>query len=133
MAFFMDKALFVIITMYSLSFSMLGAQYIIGDVLGIQLTDFNNQPLKSGILNSINQGSFNSIQNNVTSTARSSLVTNIVTAAQIGFEIFQLITGTFIFNIILMFGVPLIFVYGLTGIYFILLAMFIIGHIKDFI
>lgn len=129
----MDKALFVIITMYSLSFSMLGAQYIIGDVLGITLTDFQGNPLKTGVLNAINQGSFNSIQNNVTSTARSSVVTNIVTAAQIGFEVFQLITGTFIFQILLMFGVPLIFVYGLTGIYFILLAMFIIGHIKDFL
>ena len=129
----MDKAIFVIITMYSLSFSMLGAQYIIGDVLGIQLTDFQNQPVKSELLNTINQGSFNSIQQNVTSTARSSVITNIITAAQIGFEVFQLITGTFIFNILLMFGVPLIFVYCFTGVYFILLAMFIIGHLKDFL
>lgn len=130
----MDKALFVIIFMYATSFSMLGAQFIIGDVLGITLTNFQGQPVKLALLGFVNQDSFNAIQQNLTSTSRSAISTaNLVTAAQAGFELFQLVTGTYILTLLYFFGIPVIFVYGIMGIYGILVAMFIIGHIKDFI
>lgn len=134
MAFFMDKALYVIIFMYATSFSLLGAQYIILDVLGMQLTDFHGQPMKTPLLKISNQDSYNAIQKNITDTSRQSTITaNIATAAAAGFQLFQLVTGTFILQMLPMFGIPDIFVMGLMGLYFILVAMFIIGHIKDFI
>ena len=133
MAFFMDKAVFAIIFMYATSFSFLGAQYIIGDVLAIPLTNFQGQPMKSAVLGFINQDSLNSVQGNITSTTRSSISTNIVTAAQTAFEFFQIITGTYIFQLLIFFSVPVIFVYGMAIIYGFLMIMFIIGHIKDFI
>ena len=120
--------------MYATGFSMIGAQYIIADVLGITLTNFQGQPVKVALLGIVNQNSFNAIQQNITDTSRLSItLNNLTTAAQAGFELFQLITGTYILTLLFFFGVPAIFVYGIMGIYGILVAMWIIGHIKDFL
>ena len=41
-----DKALMIIIFMYSLSFSMLGIQYTVGDTFGVPLTNLAGTPVK---------------------------------------------------------------------------------------
>ena len=130
----MDKGLFVIIVMYSVSFSILGAQYMLADVFGVELTNSQGQSIKPAILQIINTDSFNAIQQNTTATGSgSTFVNNIQVAAQAGFELFQLITGTYILSLLLFFSIPAIICYGIMGLVGILAALFIIGHIKDFV
>ena len=86
-----DKALMIIIFMYTLSFSILGVQYSVGDTFGITLTNL---------------------------------------AAFVAWELITLMTGTYIFYIMYLFGVPLIFVLGMTILYGFLLARAIIGYVR---
>lgn len=131
----MEKALIAIIFMYATSFSLFGAQYIIGDVLHITILGPNGQPVKSSLLTITNNASqFNSITLNGTQTARPVSSTDALTkAAQAGFELFQLFTGTYIFNLLIFFGVPFVYIVPFAGIFGLLALRAMIGMIKEFI
>jgi hypothetical protein len=51
-------------------------------------------------------------------------------AAFVAWELVTLMTGTYIFYIMYLFGVPLIFVLGMTILYGFLLARAIIGYVR---
>lgn len=134
MALFMEKALIVVVFMYAVSFSMFGGQYLFGDVLGITLTNFQGQPIKPALLTFVNQNNFTAIAVNSTSGTLTQVKTNpLVAAVSAGWELFQLFTGTYIFNLMLFFGIPQVFVYCFSGIYVIFAARAFIGYIKEFI
>lgn len=134
MVFLMDKAIYAIVFMYAVSFSMFGAQYMIGDVLGITILGPNGQPIKSNLLSITNTNEFNNISVNGTSALRpTNSAAALTSAVQAGFELFQLLTGTYMFNLLLFFGVPAIAIYPITGVFSILAIRAMIGMIKEFI
>ena len=131
--FMSEKAIVVIIFMYATSFSLLSAQYVISDVFGSTLTSpVTGQPIKSNVLSSvININLINQQQQNITSNSRNATVTNpIGTAASMAWELMQILTGTYIFNILYLLGVPAIAISGMVVIYIILLARAIIAYIR---
>lgn len=137
MVFFMEKALIIIVVMYSVSFSLVGAQYVIGDVFGVTLTDFNGNPLQLQLIPIENQGKFNLNQNNATSTApvviNNNPITNASNVINAGWSLFLLFTGTTVFSMLGMFGIPQVFLIPIVAIYTIFLIRSLIGMLKEFI
>ena len=130
--FMIEKSLVIIIFMYAASFSMLTIQYVFGDTFGITLVSFNGTPIKSTILtNVIDMNAVNTLQQNATSTSRNSIVNNpIGAAASMAYEILLLLTGTYIFNLLYLLGIPAIAIAGLVVIYVILMIRALIGYIR---
>lgn len=125
-----EKALIVIIFMYAASFSMLGVQYL-ADGFGFTMTSISGTPIRDNFLTHTDVDALNTISLNVTNTNATTITDNpVVAAAQIAYQIFQLLTGTYIFNILAILDVPLIFISGLVLIYVILLIRAIIAYLR---
>lgn len=124
--FLSSKAVIIIISMYALSVMLLVGQWTIADVFGVTLTDFYGNPLPVTVLNLVNQGQANVIQQNATCSSLNCIITNVTntTSNQIG-QIIQLFTGTLIFNVLFYLGVPAIMVTAMVYIYIIFLLIFI--------
>jgi len=126
-----EKALIIIIFMYSMSFSMLGVQFVLGDVFGITMTSMSGVPIKSNLLEITDIDTLNILGANVTGTNATLVRTDPITAAaEMAYEIFLLITGTYIFNMLLLFDVPVVFVAGLILIYVMLMMRAVIGYLR---
>ena len=113
---------------------MLGAQYL-ADSYGITLRAPDGTPIKSAIIDYIQIGNLNSIPANMQALNNgTSIIDSIIKAAyvgyQLGWELFTLLFGFYIFNVIYLFGVPAIFVVPITGMYIILLIITIISKIR---
>ena len=128
--FLSAKAIIMIITMYSLSIMLLVGQWAIADVFGITLTDVYGNPLKQNALSVVNVGNINNFQGNVTNTNPATLIVNVIsTDATMLWQIFQLASGTLIFNVLYYLGVPAIMVVGLTLIYFIFVMILVVSAV----
>ena len=132
-----EKALFIVIVLYAGSFGFLAIQYIYADFFGMTLTSFTGVPLKPAILGFIETDTFNEITNNVltinstTDDTIDAINRAFMMGANLALEAFQLITGTYIFNILYVFDVPPIFIAGLMAIYFILALRQLISIIRN--
>jgi len=103
-----------------MSFGLLGAQYVLADSFGVVMTSWDGTPLKSNILQVADYDRFTSISENVLLTNSTTIRTNpVIAAAEIIYELFQLLTGTYIFQILALLGIPAIFVTAFVFIYFI--------------
>ena len=119
------------IFMYATSFGLLGAQFLVGDIIGVTMTDIEGNPLKSSILSTIQVDTLGTSAQNVIGTNQTTVVSDPITAAAgIAWELIQLMTGTYIFNIAYLMGVPLIIVAGMTLLYIILLMRTIIAYLR---
>jgi hypothetical protein len=49
----------------------------------------------------------------------------IASATTMIFQLFQIVTGTYAFNLLIFMGIPHIFVVGITAVYVILLAIYV--------
>ena len=128
--FLSAKSLIMIIAMYALSISLLTVQWAIADVFGITLTDINGNPLKPTLLSGVNTGNLNTFQQNVTNTNPVTLTVNVIsTNAVMLWQLFQLATGTYIFNILFFMGVPAILVSGMTIMYVIFLMILVVSTV----
>lgn len=133
-----EKALMIMIFMYCVSFSLLAGQYFVGDVLGITLTSWDGTPIKSAILDYINQDQLNEVTqaiaqvNNTRNSTLDAVTESFELGLTIGFEILTLLTGTYIFNLLyLMIGPDSgIFIAGLVAVYAILLGRAIIAYLR---
>lgn len=133
-----EKALMIMIFMYCVSFSLLAGQYFIGDVLGITLTSWSGTPIKSAVLDYINQDQLNEVTqaiaqvNNTRNSTLDAVTESFELGLTIGFELLTLLTGTYIFNLLyLMIGPDsLIFIAGLVAVYAILLGRAIIAYLR---
>ena len=133
----MEKALMIIMFMYAVSFSTMAGQYVIADVMGITLTNFEGDPIESHILTFVDEGSFNTqtqkIQNgtfNDNTTYYDKVETFTTAAASVAWELVTLLSGTYIFNFLYLMGVPAYFVSIFVILYVLLLARAIIGYIR---
>ena len=126
-----EKSLYIMIFMYSISFSILGAQFIVGDIMGVEMTDINGDPLKSSILTTIQVDQLNTSAQNVIGTNQTSIVSDPITAAAgIACELILLMTGTYVFQIAYLLGIPSILVAGMVLLYIILLMRTIIAYLR---
>lgn len=126
-----EKALIVIIFMYSVSFSLVGVQFLFGDILGREITTFQGVAIANSTLQITNQTSLNTITSNVTSTDPGTITSDPITAAaQIAYQMFLILTGTYVFNLLGLVGVPQPFIVGMVFIYVILMVRAIIGYLR---
>lgn len=129
--FMIEKSLVAIMFVYAVSFGILTAQFVFADVFGVTLTNYNGVPIKTNLISITNIANINTSEQNITSTSRASIVSNPVTAAAgIAWELILLITGTYVFNVLYLLGVPVILIMGLVALYFMLLARAILGYIR---
>ena len=119
------------IFMYSISFSILGAQFIVGDIMGVTMTDINGDPLKSSILATIQVDQLNTSAQNVIGTNQTSIISDPITAAAgIAWELILLMTGTYVFQVAYLLGIPSILIAGMVLLYIILLMRTIIAYLR---
>ena len=110
---------------------MLSVQYMYADVLGTDIKNFEGVVMKSELLEYVDTGAINTDTSNIVGTNSTTVVNNPVTAAAgIAWEIIQLMSGTYIFGVLVLFGVPSIIVAGMTILYVILLAFTIVSYIR---
>ena len=129
--FMIEKSLIIIIFVYILSFSLLGAQYIWADVFHITMTDFNGNNLKNNLLTDIHTTTLNTITNSTLQTNPASIPANVIgITGSIMWDLVLLVTGTYIFDLLYQLGVPLIFVMGFVAVYAFLLIRSIAGWIR---
>ena len=126
-----EKALIIIVFMYCTSFSMLAGQFMIGDVYGIPIVNFEGVEMRSNILDVINTGNLNTVTGSLNSLNQTTITDNpIVAAGGLVWDIVTLLTGTYIFNMLLFFGVPPIFIGGMVVIYSLMLFRTLIGYLR---
>lgn len=132
-----DKALMIIIFMYAVGFSMLGIQYTLADTFGITMTNMDGVPIKSALHGFIKDDEINTRTANIisadfqgNSTYYDRVETFTTGAAFVAWELVTLMTGTYIFYIMFLFGVPEIFVLVFVTLYVLLLARAIIGYVR---
>lgn len=132
-----DKALMIIIFMYAVGFSMLGVQYTLADTFGITMTNMEGTPIKSALHGFIKDDEINERTQNIVSanfqgnsTYFDKVETLTTGAAFVAWELVTLMTGTYIFYIMFLFGVPEIFVLVFVTLYVLLLARAILGYVR---
>jgi len=124
--------------MYALSFSLLIGQYIFGDVIGLTMySPITGIPFQSAILQFINTDNLNEISTsviNVNSTTPNTFI-GIERAFQlgmtVGLELFQLLTGTYIFNLLQMIGIPLIAILPIVVLYVFLMIRAAMSYFRN--
>lgn len=147
-----ESALKIMLFMWSVSFSVLGGQYVIGDVIGVDLqntwTDFScytgacdgepdNVVLKSHLLTIVDQDEINEVSQNIISanyTSNSTFYDKIETGTTamffVAWEVITLLSGTYIFNLLYLMGIPPMFIGFFVILYVVLLGRAIILYIR---
>lgn len=126
-----EKPLMIIIFMYAVSFSMLSVQYVIADIFGITLVNFEGQPIQSSLLQIIDTGNINIVTGNLNTLNETKIETDPITAAaELVWDMLTLLTGTYIFNLLSLFGIPDIVIAGMVIIYSIMLFRTLIAYLR---
>lgn len=129
--FISEKALVIMVFLWASGFGLLTAQYVFADVYHITMTSpVTGAPMKSALLTYFNIDTINTIGSNVTSTPRSSIVSNINEFLSIVWEIIQILTGTYVFNLFNLLGIPTITTAGFIVLYLFLLIRAYIAYIR---
>ena len=126
-----EKPLVIILTMYALSFGLLSMQFMVGDVLDMEITTIDGTPIGPQILTYTDMVQLNNSTSTIVGQSETTVTTDpILAAATIAWELFMLLTGTYIFSLLAMFGVPPIFIAGMVIIYVLMLSRTIIGYLR---
>ena len=137
-----DKSLIIIICFYTVSISVLAGQFLIADVFDMRLTNYKGEPIDSALYTLIRFDSLNQIADNVIHTNFQGNVTegipfnriidfNVAMAYSV-WELVTLLSGTYIFYMLLLFGVPEVIILALVVPYMFLLIRTIIGILRGF-
>ena len=125
--------------MYAVSISYLTVEYAFIDVFHITVTNYNGDVLTGAFvqtqlhmdtLNSVTGDIINGTYTATNGTFYDRVETFTTAAAAISWNLVTILTGLYIFNLILFLGVPLVFVIGMAILYVILLARTIVGLIR---
>ena len=126
-----EKPLIIMITMYALSFGLLSMQFMVGDVLGMDITSGDGTSIRPQILTDTNVAQLNNSTSTIVGQSQNTVTNNpILAAATIAWELFMLLTGTYIFSLLSLFGVPSIFIAGMVILYVLMLSRSIIGYLR---
>jgi hypothetical protein len=124
---------------YALGFMLIGMEYSVNQVYHIAMVSpiTGEEMETSAIVGYLQTAEFNEATDNITSanyTANSTFYSKIETfttgAAFVGWELIGLMSGTYVFNIMLQMGIPLWFVTAFIALYILLLARAIIGYVR---
>lgn len=129
-----NKPLYIIIFVYCVSFSMLGAQFL-ADSYGIVMQNQDGEPIKSEVIDNIRITNLNTFSDEIIANQTQARETEftldpIFAGASIAWELFLLLTGTYVFNIMFQFGIPIIFIIPISAVYLIMLANTLIAKIR---
>ena len=116
--------------MYAATFGILIGQYIFADVFGITLRNHEGTAIQSEIISLIRVNDLNTLTNAIISSDFSNITQNVTTVAAVTWELLQILTGTYIFNLLFLLGVPLIAISPMIILYALLLARLIIGYVR---
>ena len=123
--------------MWAVSFSIFGFQLVVADAIGMELTNYEGEPIRSHLATLLNQDQFNTITHNIVeadfkenTTRYDKVETYPIAAAFVAWELVQLLSGTYVFSMLALLGVPAIFVTILVILYFALLARAIVGYVR---
>lgn len=132
-----DKSVMVVMFMYAVSGSILAGQIVLADAFEITLTSFEGEPIESHLAGFINESELNeraenSINANFTanSTYYDKTETFTTAAAYVAWELITLLSGTYIFNVMYLMGIPIPFVIIFVTGYLFLLLRTIIGVVR---
>lgn len=125
-----DKPLFIIISMYMITIGLVGAQFM-ADSYSITLVTPDGTPIKNPVTEYADIGTVNTRVLNTTQANETTFVLDPVFAgAQIAWNFFGLLTGTYIFNVLYLFGMPPIWIVVIVVPYTFLLINTIIAKIR---
>jgi hypothetical protein len=133
------KAIIIIVLMYSMSFSVLAAQYIIGDVFRLTLkSPVTGQVIKSAILGDtynpggiVHKDTINNLGNKINATNPFNDPANaVIYTYNVGKEVFLLFVGLYIFNFLYLMGISFIIIIPMLVLYEILFVVCIISLIR---
>lgn len=130
-----EKSLMIVLFFYSSGFMILGAQYVLGDVYHVTL-EYNDVNLQSAILETIDTDAINTVTTNIADATDSenSTLDAITNAFQLGYnvgkELLLLLTGTYIFNMMYLFGIPIIVIAAFVGLYMFCVGRTLIAYIR---
>ena len=146
-----DKSWIIIIFMYIMSFSMLGIQFSIGDLMHIDLVTLvdvynpiSGETIPAGTelktpfqgftdYTTLNDVAIRTSTGSYTNSDNSffdKVISYATAAAHIGWDAVLLLTGTQIFTMLFLIGVPYIFVAGMAFVYIFFLIRTIIAIIR---
>lgn len=146
-----DKALIIVIFFYAAGFFLVGLQFTLADLYGFEMVGCKEDddptsptfretictPLKSNVIGYLQLDNFNERTDNIQSanyTGNSTFFDKIETfttgAAFVAWELVTLMSGTYIFYIMLLLGVPSWIVTMMIGLYILLLARAILGYVR---
>jgi len=123
-----------IMFVYAISFGFLGMQFIVFDVFHSQMTNFQGTPLKNNIIQDVGVATINNVSgalgHNSTQTIAQAAAQYAAAVANIAIDLIMLITGLYIFDIMLQLGIPTIFIVGFVSLYLFLLIRSIVGWVR---
>lgn len=130
--------MYAVMFMYAVSFAMLAGQYMVGDVWGITIRNYQGDEMKSNLLTFIDQNQLNAVTTNIANAtdAQNSTLAAVENAFQVGFnvgvELVTILTGTYIFNVVYFFLGPdsTIIIAGLVILYALLVGRALIALIR---
>ena len=133
-----DKSIMIIIFMYAASISFLTVEYVFVDVFHITVTNYNGQELTGGLVtNFMDLETFDAVSGaivngtfNQNTTFYNKVETYATAGAAVAWNFVTLLSGLYIFNLVIFLGVPLPFVIGIAILYVFLLARTIIGLLQ---
>jgi len=134
-----DKALIIVFVFYALGFMMVGMEYSVNQVFHVDMVSpLTGEPMPpSAIVGYLQQAEFNESTGEIVTanfTTNSTFYNKVETfttgAAYVAWELIGLMTGTYIFNMMLLIGVPAWFVAAFIALYILLLARAIIGYVR---
>jgi|APSaa5957512535_1039671.scaffolds.fasta_scaffold111497_2 hypothetical protein len=126
-----EKPLIIIVFLYASSFGLLGAQYVLADTFGIALVNFEGVEIQSNLLDIINEDSLNSVTGNLNTLNQTTIETDPITAAgELLWDVLTILTGTYVFNLLSLLGVPDIIIAGMVIIYAIMLFRTLIALLR---
>lgn len=132
--FVSDKALLVWMFMLAVSIGISVAQFVYADAYGIILVGTDGKPLKDIILQITNVGTINTLQGEANSLNSTNIGGNPLGVASgiagLAVTLVELVTGTYVFDVLYHLGVPTIFIVGMIMLYVALLARAILGWIR---
>lgn len=130
-----EKPLMIIIFMYSIGFGIVIVQYLYADVINQRLV-INGVDLTSNIITISKINDINTMSTNIKNapTQTNSSLTAIENAyniaIKIGLELLMLLTGTYIFNILYLLGIPVIVIVPFVIIYVFMLGRTLIAYLR---
>ena len=128
-----DNTLRIMMLMWMLSGILLATQYVLADEFGIIMKSWTGEELKPHLLTFIDEDLFDDASAKIVAGTDGSwdrAEDLDMTTGFVLWELVQLLSGTYIFNVLVLLGLPSAFVTALVVGYFLLLARTIVGLMR---